>query len=735
MTSGGSLNLAKGQFGIFDVQNTSANGAKAVSSFAGQPKNKKYELRLGKSNLPVTRSQNNKSFSSFPFELRNVLDLHVSAPKRTEQSVDEVLVGYNGIDDTTAITFKKGEIHKMYVELSGEAIGLLGYNWNKVVIPVYMEADSCSPLNNCEDCDPCETVEALPIVLQAIEALKNHQLRGGVKVSDYVDVTPIRECGTTPVITEIPYNFFCLEVCDTGDDSALALVQAQYPDVKVELVERNGSISKYKFMQPDTASAPADYVQSIPSLIKGCADCPSGYTEVAGGLIYAVTLEDDGADESLTVETLANAVGGTAIKANAQNDGVGYYTVVLSETLSDANFDTFISANPTATITFVGETQSICENGTVTQTAWEQCGTCNVIEEAYSINLPDTECGQDRLAELRQHYPSLDIYMGDGTATVNITLTGTVGEAAIEINGSGFSATFDTDLTTTADNFVTDNAAAILSEQGVTVTANAGVLTFVGDYQSIESIIIYNDASPDLNGTVGTVVYNNVVAGGCQTQYTTSVKSNLVCDECDDIFKDYFKTSAPESYDTRQWKKVTTGTGESDCKVGIRLKGKVFEIQSDECTRDMLNFSDSAVNIRVSGGYTTEVREGIGETEDAPFNVEYKSRYERRTHMGGNLFEVEDRNRVFFTGEARHYNDNVAKMFKGEESHIDPSKQYVDYALTVRRDTYSQSFGGRSEDNVTYHVFVEVGRHQAVEDLLNSLAAAAGITTVKAFGV
>lgn len=734
-TTGGSLQVAKGEFGIFNVDETSVNGANAVSSFKGRAKNTKYEMRLGKTDLPVTRSQNNKSFSSFPFKVSDVLDLQVSAPNVTEQSVDEVIIGWNGIDDTTAFDFKTGERYKITVQLEGEFIGLLGYERNYVKIPIYMDADFCTPYNvECEACDPCADVEELPIVLDAIERLKTHFLKGQVPVSDFIEVTPIRECVTPgATVTEIPYDFYCLDVCDTGDEIALSLVQSQFSDYKVIRTDRKGATSSYQLLAPNSDGAPADYSQTLASIIKGCEDCPAGYTEAEGGLIYAVTLEDEGVDESATVETLANAVAASAIKADAQNGGVGYYTVVLTAELSLADFNTFIAANPTATVDFVGSVESICENSTTTDTAWTACGSCNIIEQTYSLDLPDNVCGDNRLQEVRDAFPSLGVYIGDGTGTITATLTGASGTADVNVLGVDYLATFNTDLTITADDFVTTHAVALLAA-GVTVSAALGVLTFVGAWDLLEgTVVTVLNVSGDLAGTATAFVFNAIVTGGCQTRYSTTVNSNLVCDECDDIFKDYFTSLAPGTYDGRMWI-LTSATSEgTNCKVGIRLKGKILEVHPDECLRDDLGFMDSSVQIRISGGYLTEVRANDEQVDD-PFHTEYFSKWVRRSHLGGNLWNTEDRNRVFFTGEARHQDDIVARMFKGEESHLEVNKQYVDYALTMSRNTYSQSFSGTSNDDITYHIYAEVGRHEEVEDLLNSLAAQAGISPVQAFG-
>lgn len=642
MSNGYSLNMTKGQFGVFDMQKTSKSGLKAVSSFLGKPKTDKYVLKLGKTNLPVTRLQNNKSFSSFPFTLKDVVDLRVSAPNRTEQSLDELIVGYNGINPQTAITFEKGDRYKLTVRLEGEPIGLLGYSENGVDVHVYLDADFCPPFSGCdpcEDCDPCEAVDCLPIVLEAIERLKRQPLRGGAVVSDFIEVTPIRECTTEPTPKLIPYNFYCMDVCDTGDETALAIVQSQYPDNTVVRTKRVGATSSYQILADAADGLPTAFTTTLASVVKGCEDCPDGYTEVTGGLLYAVCLEDDGVDQSAIVETLANAVAGTATKSEGQNKGQGFYSVILSDELSDADFVTFVTANPTSVIQLVGDVDSICNPDKGDTIDWVECGTCDVIEECYTIDLPDNECGEDRLLELQQAFPSLVV---------------------------------------------------------------------------------------ELEGT----------KGGCQTRYKTTTKSNLVCEECDPIFLDSFITEAPESFEGRDWTVVVDANNTYEgCLCGIKLKAKDLKVCPPECLRDELGFVESSTMIRASGGYLTEVREGIGETVDEPFNVEYISKWERRTHLGGNLWDFEDRSRVFFTTEARHFGDPVARMLKGEESHIDCDTQYIDYALTLNRTHFSQSFSGKEDETITYHIFVEVGRHQEVEKILNSIATSAGISPVQAYAV
>jgi hypothetical protein len=55
-----------------------------------------------------------------------------------------------------------------------------------------------------------------------------------------------------------------------------------------------------------------------------------------------------------------------------------------------------------------------------------------------------------------------------------VTLTGTSGTCNVNINGVDYLATFDTDLTTTAANFVTSHAATILAREGKLVVTSSG---------------------------------------------------------------------------------------------------------------------------------------------------------------------------------------------------------------------------------------------------------------------
>lgn len=95
-------------------------------------------------------------------------------------------------------------------------------------------------------------------------------------------------------------------------------------------------------------------------------------------------------------------------------------------------------------------------------------------------------------------YPSLT-----GNSSRAVTLTGTSGTANVVVGGTNYLATFTTNLTTSAANFVTSHAATLLA-LGITVTANTGVLTFVAATATFPTITATN-VSGDLAGTIAAV--------------------------------------------------------------------------------------------------------------------------------------------------------------------------------------------------------------------------------------
>jgi len=86
-----------------------------------------------------------------------------------------------------------------------------------------------------------------------------------------------------------------------------------------------------------------------------------------------------------------------------------------------------------------------------------------------------------------------------------VTLTGTSGTANITLDTVDYLATFDTDLTTTAANWVTANATA-LATAGYTVTSALGVITVVAIEYVTDVDVSQANVSGDLAATITEVI-------------------------------------------------------------------------------------------------------------------------------------------------------------------------------------------------------------------------------------
>lgn len=721
LTSGGAKNLAKGQFTIVKSAEASANGAVVVSDFAGLPDSTVLEMRLGNHNLPALRTaMNSKPKSSELFTIKDVVRVEGHFPRFTERTFDDLIVGYDGINADTAIELEEGQTTVLDITLSGDHVGFITGN-----VEYNIKLNFGREVGETNQ----EAIERL------VKRLKEVTFPQGVNITEVIDIKVVNS--ENEPLTGVPYVTSTLTLTDAGDSNALAMVQAQYPLYRVELASRNGLVSVYKILHAQAASL-ASFTQTVASYIKGCEDCAAGYSAVGEGFIYSVQIEDDGVDVTTTVDDLPGFVTGTVVK-RGQVDGVGTYTVVVDDELTSAEIATYVGTagiKTTAIIELLGEVTELCANGTVTSTAWVDGDVCYATVENYKIQLKDDDCDGSRLAELQAFYPNLVIEAGAPTGETSqaLTLTGSSGTANINIAGTDYLATFATDLTTTAANFVTAHAAAILADSGAVVTSALAVITVTDASTGFPAMSITN-ATGNLAGTLAAVNYlTSASVGGCQSVYSTTVITNIVCDECDDIFLQGFVSEAPEPYDFVEWELIPTAASE-DALMGIRLTGKPFDMIPTEATMDSIPFFETSTRISVSGGYIEDMNVSYEPIFTKNFNVKRLSRAQDRDALGYNLLGWEEASRYYFDGEKRHKGNLFAKAFLGEESVLEFSAQYVQYAVTIHDSKYSQSAGGRSDMGTTYNVWAPLGRHVNLENYINKLAVKAGLPAVSALAV
>lgn len=638
-TSGGSTRIAKGQLGLVDKGGVpTAAGMPVVTSVTpiATDRNRLYELRLGIAPLTPTRSQSNKAYSTVPFKLSEIVDVKVNYPKMGV-SVDEFLIGYDGINASSALTMSNGDNEVIDITLFGEAIGMLGYPDAKVTVKLHLEAPNTGSFTMHQ------------IVEEGVKRLKNITLAGGVPITNYIDITPVNSTNASAAaiaLNDVPQTFYRLTVKDKGNHTALGLVQAQYPSL---VVKRE-------------------------SYVPGSAE--------AGVSTYVVI--------------------GTALPA-------AYSLSVAS--LADANCD------------------GIPELTTSTSTiAWVAGATCSAIQKTYTLQLKDDDCGNNKLAAVKAAYPDLNILVDTVSANWSqaVTLTGTTGTLAISLGGVVYTQAFTTDVATTAAAFVTNRAAAILAATGATVTSALGVITFTDLAEGFYPVSL--DATNTLTATVGAL--SNVgasTAAACQTVYRTEVTSSVVCEECSPILRDLFVTADPAPFMGVHWVAAPT-VYNANALMGIRLKGKVNIFAGGEEYRDDMPFVYSSTRLSIANAAPGLVSESFNMGTNGRFKVKLMSIATEPEAVGGKFYDMEERTRVYFENRQRLAGNNFGKLVLGQESHLKPTSQYVDYVVRIRTNRFAQSFSGEVIENFDYHILVEVGKASAVHNLLTTLAAGNGIT-------
>lgn len=223
-------------------------------------------------------------------------------------------------------------------------------------------------------------------------------------------------------------------------------------------------------------------------------------------------------------------------------------------------------------------------------------------------------------------------------------------------------------------------------------------------------------------------------SAACQTIYTTNVVSSIVCEECSPVLRDLFKSEAPKPYKGISWKKAAASY-DGEALLGIHLKGKVNILAGSEEYRDDLPFIYSSTKISIANAAPGLVSESFKMGTNGRFNVKLLSIASAPEAVGGQFYDLEERTRVYFENRQRLAGNNYGKAVLGQESHLKPTTQYVDYSIRVRTNRFAQSFSGEVVENFDYHILVDACKYAGVEALINELATAAGLPTVEAYPV
>jgi hypothetical protein len=724
LTTGYAGNLAKGQLAFVKNKAAKGFGAEVVSDFAGMTAKDLISIRVGEVTTPGNlRIKEIASKSTGFFPIGSIVDIKAYAPSNVELKVDYLEVGYDGINDATALFIPEGKSAVMDIAVYGEVASLFFGREEYLIQKRAYRAVG-------------ETMQA--VIERLVKEINDDKIpvaNGFASTED--NISKFLEVGVinseTEAVTGIDSVFSTITVVDEGDSNDLADIQAQYPTYNVVRTARLDGISTYTILHLASASL-ANYSKVTVKLnAKGCADCLAGYTEIDGGFVYHISLEDDGVDSTATVQALPGAVALSAIKFG-NKDGKGTYSVVLTDPLTSAEIATFLTSNPTAEILLRGETVDVCSDTDTVTYVWANGETCTSILKDYTLILKDTECGASRLTELQAAYPDLTIIEGGytGTSRISATLTGASGNASLTIGGVTYTTAFTTDLATTAAAFVTAHAAAILSATGAAVTSVGAVITIVDQTLSFPTVVAVVGG---LTETLSAITADSAAqVGGCKRVYSTKVTTNIVCDECSDIFLQPFYGVAPEPFEEIYWQSVNSVPSET-AKMGFFIKGKPFYLYPEAIEEDFIPFMETSLKIRSAsfGWREDDILNYTGSNYDvdAEFaRVEKLQFAQDVSNLSQNYFGAERMGNKFFTNKDYYSKNLFTRASLSQERQLKYHQRILQFHVIYRDQLLSQGGFSRSDVTHDFMILVQEGKHQNLQLILNKLAARVGLPSV-----
>lgn len=735
-TSGGNHFIAPGQLAVVDRRKGTSDGLAVVSDFSRYPKNDpRFILTVGEKEIANARTRGAHDSMSIPFSIDQIVEMGVEVPKIAQVKVDEWKVGYNGLDPETSFKFQEG-MQPLHIRLKvGEgSIPYSGGNVNAEVVDLVYDFNSTNPYKTCNPIDPCTPIACKPIIEDIIKTFERHQIGGGRELKDVVEIYPILSCNNE--LGEVEYTTWQLSTCDTGDSLALANVKASVGNGNVILKRRSGSTSVYQVMVQGNTQ-PSDFTPTVAGMLPICNVCEDGSTPTTGGYLYYITVEDNGVDVSGDIESL---ISGSVANKQGNSYGKGVYSLVTTSEIDvqDLVDDLLSGDDLVATVREVGAIKSFCEATTLDPVEWTLIDTCYSDTRQFKITLGDDECGNDLLSQLQASYPTYNVTVANGVNTaslVTVTLSGTSGTANINIGGVNYLATFDTDLQTTAINFRDDHEAT-LQALGVSIVASGVSDILISGNTSVIGTVTVTNITTNLSGTVSTQLFPLPAKGACMTSYIATVPTDIKCEDCDPKLTAFYTPETPKPFRNVEWEEVSDTTpADLSCLCGIGFRGKIFKITPEKCLWGKFEYVEDSTSILVAGaGYASNglLNAGMSFTE----NVAVKQTSEKisRDSVAGNLLNLEVEGGYYFQDRDTHFHETLKSRWVELESRFsDLDAQYVNYWIKVQHTKQSGYLEQMQSKPIIYNIFVEIGKHQDIETLLNSLAGSRGIDGVTAF--
>ena len=399
LESGYDGNLAKGQLAVVKNKALKGKGKEVASNFDGMTQKDLIAFEIGEVTTPnKQRTVEVPYISTGFFPIGNIVDIKAYAPSNVTLKLDHIEIGYDGINESTALFIPEGKAAVMDIVVEG-LVASMFFGQESFIIQkrVYRAVG--------------ESMQA--VTRRLVKELNEEVIPTATGWASTTDVlSQFLEIGvidsTTTTTVGVNSVFSSLTLVNNGDSNALADVQAQYPNYTVVQTARDGDNTTYTIVRPQADPALASYVKTVVDVDgKGCADCLATYSLVDGGYVYHVSIEDDGVDLTTTLAGLVT--GETQLDKLGNKDGRGTYAIVMPAIMAQVAIDAIITARPEAEVKYLGEIKDVCSKTTTTTTAWVAGETCVATTKGFSIIVKDNDCGATRLPELQAAYPDLVI--------------------------------------------------------------------------------------------------------------------------------------------------------------------------------------------------------------------------------------------------------------------------------------------------------------------------------------
>lgn len=345
------------------------------------------------------------------------------AKKASKPQAQKIVIGWTGdVSDENTISANCGDTKFLYLNYTGSAIDKL-YSKQGYIRQYSVDTSCWCDTSDCAE--GCPTVDNCRLAEEFVK-----QINADKYTNRFAVARAITECAAG---TGVECYVFHLDLCDTGDDAALGMVQAQYPGLGVTRVARNGSTSTYELTKA-TNSLPTAFTNAGMILIPDCPTCPAGYTTVTSKKVYTIKRSDAGTAGALATAITDYGIAGAETLTRLQYEfGSSTYIAASSTALTASGADI---------LTFIGDSQVGCVITTPTTTAWVLYATLYKYPKVFRITLGDTVCGDNRLAELQAQYPTLVVTIVDADGDCVHTYETTVYSQCVPLGCSADQLTF-----------------------------------------------------------------------------------------------------------------------------------------------------------------------------------------------------------------------------------------------------------------------------------------------------